>query len=246
MHILCLILIPILLLACRADTEPPAKPSDSAIQSASQVPAALQPPTPSAAEEPATAPPSPPMPPIFEDFQGQPQLSLFARVGDYRPEDHDSIALPFWRTYMDHLLKTTGVGAPDDQSNRAFALRSIKGLDSVGFFSPLAVTPNTGYQVSVLARTQLPEGASAGVGILEYDEFIWLSEQYPQTLDEQHRRGQHAGIQLSGTSDWSEYRFRFTTGPQAGMIHLVIYRDGTPSRDPVLFDNIRIDRVDPQ
>lgn len=226
MRILLLLLISFFLSACDAEIGPSPKKTPGPSRKA-------------ALQEPAR----PPAPPVIESFEGVPQLSLFARLGDYRPEDDDSVALPFWRTYLEHLVKISGVAVVDGGGQRAFALRTIKGLDSVGFFSPLAVTPSTGYQVSFRIRRNLPEGGTAGIGILEYDEFLWLGEQYPQSLDEQHRRGRHAGVTLDGSGDWTEQTFRFTTGPDTAMIHLILFREGTPSREPVFFDDIRIQRL---
>ncbi len=57
----------------------------------------------------------PPAPPIFEDFEGMPQLSLFPRAGDYRPEDGDE-KLPYWATFIDHLRRTSGVVAHKQQA----------------------------------------------------------------------------------------------------------------------------------
>ncbi len=187
--------------------------------------------------------PSPPQPPIRETFEGTPQLSLFARLGDYRPESSDEIALPFWNTYQEHLVKTSGVTTVDDSSNRAYGFRTIRGLDSVGFFSPLAVEPNTTYRVTFRARAQLPEEASAGVGILEYDEFLWINEQYPESFDVQHRTGQHDGAEIIGDGDWHPYEFAFTTTPRTAMIHLVLYREGAAAKDPVFFDDITIEKA---
>jgi len=197
--------------------------------------------TPTVSEKDQVPPaPTPPAPPVHETFDGAPQLSLFARLGDYRPEEQDELTLPYWRTYQEHLIKTAGVVTTDESGNRAYSFRSIKGIDSVGFFSPLAVTPSTLYQVSFRAKGDLPEGASAGVGVLEFDRFLWVGEQYPRSLDEQHRTGQVDGVSFGGSQDWRERSFTFTTSPETGMIHLILHREGTPSREPVLFDDIRI------
>lgn len=226
MRILLLLLIPFFLSACDFEIGPAPKKIPGPSRKA-----ALQ------------APARPPAPPVFESFDGTPQLSLFARLGDYRPEDGDSVALPFWRTYVEHLVKISGVAVVDGGGNRAFALRGIKGLDSVGFFSPLAVSPETTYEVSFRARTWLPEGGTAGVGVLEYDRFLWISEQYAETLDRQHRRGMHAGVVLGGVNEWERHAFRFTTGADTGMIHLILFREGAVEREPVFFDDIRIEPV---
>jgi len=226
MRILLLLLISFFLSACDSEIGPsPKKTPDPSRKAALPAPA------------------RPPATPVVESFEGAPQLSLFARLGDYRPEDDDSVALPFWRTYVEHLVKISGVAVVDDGGNRAFALRGIKGLDSVGFFSPLAISPDTAYEVSFRARTRLPEGGTAGVGVLEYDRFLWISEQYAETLDRQHRRGMHAGVVLSGGNDWERHAFRFTTGADTGMIHLILFREGAAGRDPVFFDDIRIEPV---
>ena len=92
-------------------------------------------------------PRTPPTPPLLETFQGDPQLSLFPRLGDFRPEDDDE-RLPFWKSYREHLLKISGVVKADAvSSNRIFSFRGIKGIDSVAHFAPLAVQPNTRYRV---------------------------------------------------------------------------------------------------
>jgi hypothetical protein len=188
------------------------------------------------------AQPVPPAPPVLETFDAAPQLSLFARLGDYRPEEGDEIALPFWRTYQEHLVKTSGVVRRQETGDRAYSFRSIRGIDSVGFFSPLAVEPATSYRVSFRIRTDLPEGGRAGVGVVEYDQFLWVGEQYTRTLDKRHRTGLHQGVTLTGKSDWEHQSFVFTTSPRTRMIHLTLFREGTPDRQPVLVDDIRIER----
>ena len=196
-------------------------------------------------KDPEPSAPTPPAPPVHETFDGAPQLSLFARLGDYRPEEQDERTLPYWRTYQEHLVKTAGVVVTDESGNRAYSFRSIKGIDSVGFFSPIAVKPDTRYQVSFRAKGELPEGASAGIGVLEFNRFLWVGEQFPRSLDEEHRTGQVDGVTFGGTQDWQQHSFTFTTRPETGMIHLVLHREGTPSREPVLFDDIRVEPTSP-
>lgn len=191
---------------------------------------------------------APPAPPVLETFDGEPRLSLFPRVGAFRPEDEDDVALPFWRTYIDHLTRISGVvqlPAPVGRG-RVFAIRSLDGLDSAGFFSPLAVEPETVYEVSSLVKADLPTGASAGLGILEFDDFVWLSEQFPRSLAEKRQVGAREGIRLEGTSGWRQVGFRFTTGPRTRMVHLIIFREGPESREPVLVDDIRMEKISPE
>jgi hypothetical protein len=183
----------------------------------------------------------PPMPPIFEDFQGTPQLSLFPRAGDYRPED-ESDRLPYWNTFIEHLVKVTGVIEEQTTGNREWAFRSINTIDSVGFFSPLSVVPQTEYHVSFKLTSELAEGASAGIGILEFNEFLWVPAQYTEELFNQHYRGVHDGKRLSGETK-GEQAFTFTTGPDTRMIHLVLFREGTHDRNNVIFDDIGIEEV---
>ncbi len=201
--------------------------------------------TPSAPTSPAAADSSvpakeEPRPPVFEDFQGEPQLSLFPRVGDYRPEN-DSDRLPYWNTFIDHLVKVTGVAEEQATGNRAWAFRGINSIDSAGYFSPLAVSPQTTYTVSFRIATDLAEGASAGIGILEFDKFLWIGDQFTESLYKEHYRGVQEGTRLSGTRPWQEKSFDFTTGPETHMIHLVLFREGEHDRNPVMFDDIRIE-----
>ncbi len=180
-----------------------------------------------------------PAPPIVEDFEGKPKLSLFPRIGDYRPENDDEAGLPFWNAYLEHVTRTAGlVNLP--AGGRAFGMRSVAGLDSLGFFSPLAVSPSTTYEVSARFKTELPEGGQAGVGVVEFDQFLWVGEQYTRSLAAKHQTGIHEGIKLAAVNDWEPRDFSFTTGPKTRMIHLVFYREGESDRKPVLWDDVEI------
>ncbi len=207
---------------------------------------------PSASTAPETAatqePPSglPPTPPVHEDFEGDPKLSLFPRIGDYRPADNELERLRYWKTYLEHVTKTSGllvIPPPQQQAGRVFALRTVADLESVGFFTPLQVQPGQTYQVSVLVRADLPQGGTFGVGVLEFDQFLWVGEQYTEDLVTKHQTGVQKGLELSGQHTWQEHRFRFTASPRTGMVHLVFYREGTGDRKPVLLDDIRVDLV---
>lgn len=192
--------------------------------------------------------PQPPTPPIFETFEGAPQLELFPRIGDYRPAEEESERLAFWRTYMLHFTKTSGIvaiPAPKAHAGKVFSMRSVAGIEALGYFAPLAVEPETSYRLSCALNAALPEGARAGIGILEFDEFLWVAEQFPQALAKKHQLGAQPGLSLTGRLDWQEQRTTFTTGPKTRMIHLVLFRDGTPDRQPVLFDDIRLEKVAP-
>lgn len=181
----------------------------------------------------------PPTPPLLENFQATPQLSLFPRAGAFRPEDDDEKGLQFWRTFIDHLIRTSGpVKTAED--NIAFGFRAIKGLDSVGVFSPIAVKPNTSYEVSTEFTCDLSEGATAGIGLLEFDEFMWIGEQYSESMANEHQIGSQQGISLSGKVETQKQTFTFITSPKTTMIHLVFFRDGIQDRNPILIDNIEI------
>ena len=202
------------------------------------------PPTPPAKEavEKADAQPATPGVPVTETFEKEPQLSLFARVSSYRPTDEDSEALGFWATYIDHVERTSGmrVKAGRDESN-GWVIHGIKGLTSVAFFAPLAVKPVTRYHVSFDYKGELPKDASAGMGVLEFKEFLWIGEQFTEELSKEYQSGAFPGIVVKSKKDWQTYSFNFTTSSQAGMIHLVLYRDGNMDREkPVFFDNISI------
>ena len=176
-----------------------------------------------AEEKPATAETTqqelrqPPAPPIVEDFEREPWLSLFPRIGAYRPEEDDATGLAYWRTYLEHLEHTAGVVALPE-GGRAFGLRGVAKLDAFGFFSPLAVEPATRYRLRARGKHSLGEGARAGIGILEFDQFLWIAEQYPQSLAEKHRKGLQPGIEVSGEGDWQDHEAVFVTGPETRQI----------------------------
>lgn len=206
-----------------------------------------QAPHPPVAAEAAPPEETPPAPPIFENFEGKPKLSLFPRLGDYRPENDDETALPFWRSYLQHVERTSGVvplPSPVGRG-RVFSFRGVADIPSLGFFSPLAVEPGTTYRVDALVSAALPEGGSAGIGIIEFDEFMWIAEQYPKSLAEKHQTGAREGVRLAGRADWKPVSFTFTTGPKTRMVHLVFFREGTADRQPVMVDDIRVEKAMP-
>ena len=180
----------------------------------------------------------PPEPPIFEDFQGAPQLTLFPRVSDFRPDDGDE-RLADWKVLIEDLIKVTGVAEDQVTGVRSWVFSSIDSSNSIGYFSPLAVEPLTTYQVSFKLSAELADKASAGISILEFDEFLWIPGQYTKEIFRQHYRGVHEGKLLTGTTT-GEHTFNFTTGPKTGMIHLVLMREGTPDSSSVMFDDIEI------
>ena len=185
---------------------------------------------------------TPPGIPVSESFDREPQLSLFARVAAYRPADNDSEGLGFWTTYIDHIQRTSGMRPKSgrDESN-GWIIHGIKGVSSVSFFAPLAVKPATRYHVTFDFKGNLPQEASAGVGVLEFKKFLWVGEQFTEELSKEYQSGSFAGITLKNKNEWKQHSFDFTTSPQAGMIHLILHRDGVMDREkPVFFDNIAV------
>ena len=88
----------------------------------------------------------------------------------------------------------------------------------------------------------MEEGASAGIGILEFNEFLWIPSQYTEETFKQHYRGSHEGKSQTGTSK-GEHSFTFTTSPETKMVHIVLFREGTHDRNSVMFDDIRIEEA---
>jgi hypothetical protein len=206
--------------------------------------AAPQPPTvvKGSEEKVPEAEPTPPGVPVTETFEREPQLSLFARVASFRPADDDKEGLGFWTTYIDHIQRTSGMRPKSGRDNsNGWTIHGIKGLSSVAFFAPLAVKPSTRYHVSFDFKGDLPKNASAGIGVLEFKEFLWIGEQFTEELSKKYQSGASPGIAVKSKNDWQSYNFDFTTSPQTGMIHLILYRDGNMDREkPVFFDNIAV------
>lgn len=184
----------------------------------------------------------PPRPPLKEDFQGEPRISLFPRVGNFQPKRGDE-TFGYWRAFIDHLVKVTKVVENQSDANRAWSFRSIDTLESLGYFAPIAVEPNTDYQISFDLIAELPEEASAGIGVLEFDEFLWIGEQYTEEVYEKHFQKVHPGQRLTGSVEGT-YSFEFKTGGKTRMIHIILFRDGKHARQSLIFDNIEIVEVD--
>lgn len=188
------------------------------------------------------AEPTPPAIPVTETFEREPQFSLFARVGAYRPTDDDSESLGVWTTDIDHIQRTSGMRPEIGRDNsHGWVIQGIKEMSSIAFFAPLAVKPATRYHVSFDFKGELPKGAGAGISVSEFTEFLWIGEQFTEVLSKKYQCGFFPGKGVKSRDDWQNYAFNFTTSPQAGMIHLVLYRDGNmDSEKPVFFDNIAI------
>ena len=45
---------------------------------------------------------------------------------------------------------------------------------------------------------------------------------------------------MTGKNSGAKHTFSFTTGPDSGMIHLVLFREGTHDRNALMFDDIEI------
>lgn len=187
----------------------------------------------------------PPAPPLLENFEGEPIISLFPRVAQVRPAEGDEL-YPFWRTYIDHLRRLTGLVSfgPDDARQHAFGFRGLKSVDSVGYFAPLAVQPGQTYRISARIRCQLPDKVRTGIGVQEFDQFLWIGNQFDAEQEKEHLLRSKVGISLEGNHDWEDVAFDFTTGPKTGMIHLILFLDGPADRVPVLFDDLRIEPID--
>lgn len=218
-----LLLLTFLLTAC--DNNAPSTPATSPNAVTASAPA---------------VPPAPPAPPITENFESQPLISFFPRIGAFRPETTDE-SYPYWNVFVEHVTKTSGVvTVPDSARNRCWALRSVGDLDSVGYFAPLAVAPSTRYRISAWIKTDLPEGASAGIGLTEFRKFLWIGEQFTSEQMRQYALRTTEGARLTGKTDWKKVVYDFTTTPETHMIHLILFRDGAKGRNPVLFDDISV------
>ncbi|PKN12147.1 MAG: hypothetical protein CVU69_09420 [Deltaproteobacteria bacterium HGW-Deltaproteobacteria-4] len=193
----------------------------------------------------AEAEPTPPAIPVTETFEREPQFSLFARVGAYRPTDDDSESLGVWTTDIDHIQRTSGMRPESGRDNsHGWVIHGIKEMSSISFFAPLAVKPATRYHVSFDFKGELPKGGGAGISVLEYTEFLWIGEQFTEVLSKKYQSGSFPGKGVKSRLDWQNYSFSFTTSPQAGMIHLILYRDGNMDGEKqVFFDNIAITEV---
>lgn len=233
------------LCACRSEKEGPASPAVVSPQQNSSPPSAM--PASNAGTPTPSNEPTPPGIPVTETFDREPQLNLFPRVAAYRPADDDSKGLSFWNSYLEHVLRTSGMrpGSGRNRSN-GWVLHGISGLDSISFFAPLKVNPSAHYKVTFDFKGEIPKGGSAGIGVLEFKEFLWVDEQFTEAMCKEFQTGAYPGKMIQTGGEWKTYTFDFTVSPQAGMIHLIFYRDGVMQREkPVVFDNISVTEIKP-
>lgn len=232
-----LICFVIVLLGCKDEAPESAKNQPDAVQNSS----ALNPQPPvltNSVNVPVEVEREPPSPPLKEDFQGDPKISLFPRVGDYKPDPGDK-TFGYWRAFIDHLVRITKIVEDSSNGNRAWSFRSIDTIDSLGYFAPVAVKPETDYTVSFELAADLPEGASAGIGIIEFGQFLWFKEQYTEKTYRDYFKNVQEGLRLTGKITDS-FSFSFRTGSTTSMVHLVLFRDGAHDRKALIFDNIEI------
>jgi len=227
------------LLALTACDSPPAPPASTTKPVATAAKESL-----AAPEQPTgdSEQPRPPAPPLNENFDGDPQLSIFPRVGEVRPDPADSQQTGIWAAYIDHLLRTSAIAPGEGGSkDRALTFKGFQGVESLGFFAPLAVKPATRYTISFDCRGDLAEGVNAGIGVMEYREFLWIGEQFTRSENEKYLVGRQEGARAQGSKTMQNYQFSFQTGNETRMIHIVLYLDGMNGNNPVFFDNIRIE-----
>ncbi len=148
-----LILSGLLLFLCACQEKEPQAPS----------PAAKALPFEASADPSAPKTLPPPSPPLEENFEEAPQLSFFPRIAAYRPEDSDTKNLSLWKNYIEHLIKISGVlpGSGIEES-RGFSLRSIRGLDSVAFFSPIQYARSFSNEYFIRATDPLRQSTKKG------------------------------------------------------------------------------------
>ena len=75
--------------------------------------------------------------------------------------------------------------------------------------------------------------------VLEFDEFLWIGEQYSKETYAKHYRGSHEGRRLTGKGHGIQ-AFAFSTGPKTRMVHLVMFREGAHDGNSLMFDDIEI------
>lgn len=236
-HIFCICLAVLLCLTGCGEEAPQTAGNSGQTEPPAKVAGPVAEPAP---EQTAQATPErqPPRPPLLESFQGEPQLFLFPRVGAFQPPP-GSEQFPSWQTAIDQLVKYTGVAENAADGSRAWVFRGISSTDSVGYFAPVAVEPGRIYQVTFKLTADLPAGASAGIDIVEFDEFLWIKDQYTAETHRRHVRGTHQGRRLTGKGHGMQ-AFAFATGQETRMVHLVLYREGSYDDNSLMFDDIGI------
>ena len=171
-------------------------------------------------------------------MKGHTSRSFFPRIGDFQPP-RDSQRHSDWRSHINQLIKVTRVAENAADGSRGWVFRSLKAIDSLGYFAPVAVEPGRIYQVTFKLIADLPAGASAGIRVLEFDDFLWTGEQYTEETYSRHFRGVHEGRRLTGKGHGIQ-AFAFSTGPETRMVHLVMFREGTHDDNSLMFDDIEI------
>ncbi|MGW8311880.1 MAG: hypothetical protein ACWGOL_01465 [Desulfuromonadales bacterium] len=197
------------------------------------------------AAKPSPLPPTdrtPPGPPLLENFQAAPQLRLFPWVGDFRPAIVDQ-QQTHWQTLIKQLVKGTSIAEDQATGSRAWVFSGIEGNMSSGYFAPLRVEPQTSYQVSFKLTADLQKDSTAGIRIIEFDEFLWIGEQYTEEQYRSRYQGSHKGKRLTGKVN-GQQSIIFTTGADTHMIHLVLFQAETHAGDRIMFDDIQVIATD--
>jgi hypothetical protein len=181
---------------------------------------------------------TPPGPPLLENFQAAPQLRLFPWVGDFRPAIADGQQTR-WQTLIKQLIRGTSIAEDQATGSRAWVFSGIEGNSSSGYFAPLRVEPQTTYQVSFKLTADLQKDSTVGIRIIEFDEFLWIGEQYTEEQYKAHYQGDHKGKCLTGKAK-GQQSIIFTTGADTHMIHLVLFQKETTAGDRIMFDDIQV------
>jgi len=189
--------------------------------------------------------PVPPSVDILETFDDKDRrVPVIPYLGGFRPEETDKTGFTIWSANMDHFSDVSGVvPGVGFGGSAALTVRSIPEIASVGYYIPLAVRPSTTYRVKFRMKSQLSIGGEAGAGIAEYDAILPLRAEPTLPVVREHRIGSKAYIRVPGEHGWEEYAFAFTSSKRARMVHLLFFREGLHTREPVVFDDIEIRKI---
>lgn len=180
---------------------------------------------------------------LREDFEASPRLLLVPSVSGIQTGDgSDAGAL---RAAYDLLFsRVSGVVAGMGLGGSAgLVLRGLPGADFAGFTIPHAVEPNARYRLAWSMQAGSMGAEAAAVVVEQFDTLDTTYGQFRRAFWKQHSLQHDTVATVTAAQAWTRHESAFSTTPRTRMVHVIVYRKGQPSPNPLLLDDIVLEKL---
>lgn len=184
---------------------------------------------------------------VLENFDSSPRLPLVPRVPSVRAADAGEDAGALLAGYELLMSRSSGI-APQMGlgGSNGLVLRALPNTDFVAFTIPHAVEPSTRYRLTWSMKAGQLNAETAAVVVEQFDAADATYGQFQRAFSQAHSLQHETVATLSSAQPWTRHEAAFATTPRTRMIHLILYRQGQPGREPVQVDDIVLEALGAQ